>query len=64
MFAWHFTEMPYPILAPLDALSTMRVPLGNHASTVKSVMLSATDVHPQIGEVRRTKPLSTRDAAE
>src|SRR5437763_3187322 len=29
MFAWHFTEMPYPNLPPLDTLSTMRVSLGN-----------------------------------
>jgi alkanesulfonate monooxygenase SsuD/methylene tetrahydromethanopterin reductase-like flavin-dependent oxidoreductase (luciferase family) len=27
MFAWHFTEMPYPNLPPLDTLSTMRVSL-------------------------------------
>ena len=25
MYAWHFTEMPYPNLPPLDTLSTMRV---------------------------------------
>jgi len=25
MYAWHFTEMPYPNLPPLDQLSTMRV---------------------------------------
>jgi alkanesulfonate monooxygenase SsuD/methylene tetrahydromethanopterin reductase-like flavin-dependent oxidoreductase (luciferase family) len=29
MFAWHFTEMPYPHLPPLDTLSTMRVSLPN-----------------------------------
>ena len=29
MFAWHFTEMPYPYLPPLDTLSTMRVSLSN-----------------------------------
>ena len=27
MDAWHFTEMPYPHLPPLDTLSTMRVTL-------------------------------------
>ena len=27
MYAWHFTEMPYPHLPPLDTLSTMRVSL-------------------------------------
>ena len=27
MYAWHFTEMPYPNLPPLDTLSTMRVSL-------------------------------------
>ena len=29
MYAWHFTEMPYPHLPPLDTLSTMRVSLPN-----------------------------------
>jgi len=29
MLAWHFTEMPYPHLPPLDTLSTMRVSLPN-----------------------------------
>ncbi len=29
MYAWHFTEMPYPYLPPLDTLSTMRVNLPN-----------------------------------
>jgi len=29
MFAWHFTEMPYPNLPPLDTLSTMRVSFPN-----------------------------------
>ena len=27
MDVWHFTEMPYPHLPPLDTLSTMRVTL-------------------------------------
>lgn len=27
MYAWHFTEMPYPYLPPLDTLTTMRVSL-------------------------------------
>src|SRR6201991_1343638 len=27
MFAWHFTEMPYPYLPDLDTLSSMRVNL-------------------------------------
>jgi hypothetical protein len=56
--------MPYPILAPLDALSTMRAPFVNHASTVKSMMPVATEACPQIGESPRTKPLSTQGAAE
>jgi hypothetical protein len=25
MYAWHFTEMPYPHLPPLDTLSTIGV---------------------------------------
>jgi alkanesulfonate monooxygenase SsuD/methylene tetrahydromethanopterin reductase-like flavin-dependent oxidoreductase (luciferase family) len=29
MEAWHFTEMPYPDLPPLDTLTTMRVSLPN-----------------------------------
>ena len=29
MYAWHFTEMPYPNLPPIDSLSTMRVSLAN-----------------------------------
>ena len=29
MQAWHFTEMPYPHLPPLETLSTMRVSLPN-----------------------------------
>lgn len=29
MDAWHFTEMPYPNLPPLDQLSTMRVSIPN-----------------------------------
>ena len=29
MEAWHFTEMPYPNLPPIDSLSTMRVSLSN-----------------------------------
>ena len=29
MRAWHFTEMPYPNLPPLESLSTMRVSLPN-----------------------------------
>ena len=29
MRAWHFTEMPYPNLPPIDSLSTMRVSLAN-----------------------------------
>ena len=27
MDVWHFTEMPYPHLPPVDTLSTMRVTL-------------------------------------
>ena len=64
MRAWHFTEMPYPNLPPLDTLSTVRVSLGNHAGTVKSITLFAKEVFPQIRELARTKPLSTQDAAE
>jgi alkanesulfonate monooxygenase SsuD/methylene tetrahydromethanopterin reductase-like flavin-dependent oxidoreductase (luciferase family) len=29
MLAWHFTEMPYPNLPPMESLSTMRVSLSN-----------------------------------
>ena len=29
MYAWHFTEMPYPNLPPIESLSTMRVSLAN-----------------------------------
>ncbi|HEV2574752.1 LLM class flavin-dependent oxidoreductase [Methylocella sp. CPCC 101449] len=29
MYAWHFTEMPYPHLPPLETLSTMRVSLAS-----------------------------------
>ncbi len=29
MFAWHFTEMPYPHLPPFDEMTTMRVSLSN-----------------------------------
>lgn len=29
MYAWHFTEMPYPNLPPIESLSTMRVSLPN-----------------------------------
>ena len=29
MQAWHFTEMPYPHLPPLETLSTMRVSLAS-----------------------------------
>ncbi len=29
MYAWHFTEMPYPHLPPFDQMSTMRVSLPN-----------------------------------
>jgi hypothetical protein len=64
MFAWHFTKMPHPNLPPIDALSTMRVSLGSHASTVKSMTLFGKEVYPQIRELRRTKPLSTQDAAQ
>jgi hypothetical protein len=63
MFAWHFTEMPYPNLPSLGTLSTMRVSRGNHTSTVKSMTLVAKEVYPQIRELPRTKALSTQDAA-
>ncbi|MDH7797855.1 MULTISPECIES: LLM class flavin-dependent oxidoreductase [unclassified Beijerinckia] len=29
MYAWHFTEMPYPHLPPIETLSTMRVSLAS-----------------------------------
>jgi alkanesulfonate monooxygenase SsuD/methylene tetrahydromethanopterin reductase-like flavin-dependent oxidoreductase (luciferase family) len=29
MYAWHFTEMPYPYLPPVETLSTMRVSFSN-----------------------------------
>ena len=46
MYAWHFTEMPYPNLPPLDTLSThARVDLpSKHLRSEASAPISTTAI--------------------
>ena len=45
MYAWHFTEMPYPNLPPLEQLSTMRVSMpSKHLRSAASAPISTTAI--------------------